>query len=95
MACDLAAGWRRGVFGRLIARHGMDWAARNWPFLYACIWPGAGAPSIDFTAALPTVNLYLQRLLWGRQIEQSSGRISLMRLSTLAIRTTADGESCR
>jgi len=38
------------------------------------LWPHAGAPSIDFTAALLTVNLYLQRLLWSRQIEQSNDR---------------------
>jgi hypothetical protein len=36
-------------------------------------WPRAGTPSIDFVATLPTAGLHLQRLLWSRQIEQSSG----------------------
>ena len=36
-------------------------------------WPG-GASSIDFIATLLTAGSHLQRLLWSRQIEQSSDR---------------------
>ena len=38
------------------------------------MWPRAGAPSNDFVATLLTAVLHLERLLWSRQIEQSSDR---------------------
>jgi hypothetical protein len=53
------------------------------------LWPGAGAPSIDFIATLPTAGSHLQRLLWSRQIEQSSDRTQSeagVRLSRMAAR---------
>ncbi|MHB8948000.1 MAG: hypothetical protein ACYC4S_02920 [Rhodoferax sp.] len=37
-------------------------------------WRDAGAPSIDFIATLPTVDLHLQRPLRSRQIEELYNR---------------------
>jgi hypothetical protein len=44
------------------------------PFTYDGSWPSAGAPSIDFVGILLTAALHPERLLWSRQIEQSSDR---------------------
>ena len=49
-------------------------AAARAAMLNGRTWPRAGAPSIDFVAALLTAVLHPQRLLWSRQIEQSSDR---------------------
>ncbi len=52
-----------------------SFVAPNRPVVSTHSWPDAGAPTIDFIATLPTVNLHLQRQLPSRRIEKSYDRL--------------------
>lgn len=45
------------------------------PTTNVATWPGRVFRPIGFIATLPTAKLYLQQLLWSRQIEESYARI--------------------
>jgi hypothetical protein len=62
------------AFWHLHLKFDHEWRRPKQTVVNTRLWPRAGAPSINFVATLLTAVLHPQRLLWSRQIEQSSDR---------------------